>query len=215
MTTAADWTDSLCELDVATLPVLFPDPRVPSLDAPRAVWRKTQHQAEDKRGASNARQLIERLPGPDESLHLLWSGQWRHATIVPVILDLAGCSCQLAISTLGFDDRCIELLVTELDAGRIQRIDALSSIYHAAHNPHQSRRLTDELSQRGSRHRAGKIHAKVLSFEFIDGRAVVVESSSNLRSCAMLELSVISGDPALGRWHAKWISEILDREAAR
>ncbi len=212
----ATWIDALPELDCSALPALFPDPRGPALDEPRATWRKTQHQAEDRRGVSNARQLIDRLPGPGESLHYLWSGQWRHAHTIPVILDLAACPCRLlSVASLGFDDRCTDLLLAELDAHRIARIDVVSSIYHAAHNPSQSQRLTDELAQRGSRHRPAKCHAKVLSFEFIDGRATVVESSSNLRSCQMQELSVISGDPELARWHAQWIAEVLDRELTK
>lgn len=210
------WTDALCEIDPASLPALFPDPTGPALDEPRAVWRQTRHEAEDRRGASRAKELIRRLPEPGESLHYVWAGQWRHATLIPVVLDLAGVKCQrLSVATLGFDDRCTDLLVGELDAGRIQRIDLVSSIYHQAHNPTQSRRLTDELDRRGSRHRPAKCHAKVLSFQLVDGRAVVVESSSNLRSCQMMELSTVSGDPELAKWHARWISEVLDREQAR
>lgn len=210
------WTDTLGEIDVAALPALFPDAHGPALDEPRATWRRTQHAAEDRRGASRARELITRLPAPDESFHYVWSGQFRHATIIGVVLDLAACPCRLlSVATLGFDDRCTDLLLGELDAGRVASIDVVSSIYHQAHNPTQSKRLTDELDRRGSRHRPAKCHAKVLSFQLADGRATVVESSSNLRSCQMQELSVISGDPELAKWHAQWIAETLDREQAR
>ncbi|NLF70097.1 MAG: hypothetical protein GX575_13740 [Candidatus Anammoximicrobium sp.] len=213
---ATTWLDELPCIDPGALPAVFPDSHGPALDSPRATWRKTQHEAEDRRGASRARELIRRLPARDESLHYLWSGQFRHATIIGVVLDLAACPCRLlSVATLGFDDRCTDLLLGELDAGRIARIDVVSSIYHQAHNPTQSKRLTDELAQRGSRHRPAKCHAKVLSFQFADGRAAVVESSSNLRSCQMQELSTISGDPALAKWHAGWIAEVLDREQAR
>ena len=207
--------DTLPTIDVATLPALFPDAHPAALDEPRGTWRRTRHEAEDRRGASRARELITRLPEADESLQFLWSGQWRHATVVPVILDLAACTCsRLSVATLGFDDRCTDMLVAELDAGRILHVDVVSSIYHQAHNPTQSKRLTDELSRRGSRHRPAKCHAKVLAFQFLDGRAVIVESSSNLRSCAMMELSVISGDPVLAEWHCRWIGEVLMREGA-
>lgn len=210
------WTEHLAELDPAALSAIFPDPRAPALDEARAVWTRERHAAEDRRGARNARQLIDRLPEAGESLHYVWSGQFRHATVVPVILDLAGCTCrQLSISTLGYDDRCVELLLSELDAGRIQRIDMLSCLYHAAHNAEQSARWTQELARRGSRHAASKTHAKVLSFQFTDGHAVVVESSSNLRSCSMLEMSVISANPALAEWHRKWIDDVLTKELSR
>jgi len=210
------WLDELATIDPGALAALFPDAHRAALDEPRGIWRKTQHEAEDRRGASRARELITRLPAPDESLHYVWSGQFRHATIIDVVLDLAGCPCRLlSVATLGFDDRCTDLLLAELDAGRIARIDVVSSIYHAAHNPTQSQRLTDELARRESRHRPAKCHAKVLSFQFADGRAAVVESSSNLRSCQMRELSTISGDPELAKWHAQWIAETLDREQAR
>lgn len=212
---ATTWLDELPTIDPGALPALFPDAHGPALDEPRAVWRKTQHAAEDRRGASRARELIDRLPAPDESLHYLWSGQWRHATLIPVVLDLADCSCHLAISTLGYDERCGRLLLAELDAGRIQHIEMTSSIYARAHYQDLDRWITAELAKRNSRHAASKTHAKVLSFEFTDGRAVVVESSSNLRSCAMMELSVVSGDPELAKWHAQWIGEVLDRELTR
>lgn len=209
------WLDELPTIDPGELPALFPDAHRAALDSPRVTWRQTRHEAEDRRGAHNARQLIDRLPEPGESCHYLWSGQWRHATLIPVILDLADCTCHLAISTLGYDERCGRLLLAELDAKRIQHIDMTSSIYARAHYQALDEWITAELAQRGSRHAASKTHAKVLSFEFIDGRAVVIESSSNLRSCAMMELSVVSGDPTLAKWHAQWISEVLDREQAR
>lgn len=210
------WLDALPCIDVAAMPALFPDAHPAALDEPRATWTRSRHEAEDRRGASRAKELITRLPGPDESLHYLWSGQWRHASIIPVVLDLAACQCrQLSVSTLGYDERCGRLLLAELDSGRIQHIDMTSSIYARAHYQALDKWLTEELSRRGSRHAASKTHAKVLAFQFADGRATVVESSSNLRSCAIMELSVVSGDPSLAEWHAAWIAEVLDREQSR
>jgi len=210
-----DWTDQLCELDPSALQPIFADSHPAALDSPRALWRKTQHEAEDKRHISRAKELITRLPAPDESLHYVWPGTFRHAAVIPAVLDLAGCSCQLAISTLGYDKRCGELLLAELDNGRIQHIDMTSSIYARAHYQALDKWLTAELAKRGSRHAAAKVHGKILAFQFTDGTALVVESSSNLRSCQMLEASVISGCPKLAKFHREWISQVLDQEGAR
>ncbi len=208
----ADWLDSLTALDPNSLQSVFPGSDQ-AVNMERAIWRKTQHEAEDVRHLANAKQMITRLPTADESLHFVWSGTFRHATIIPLILDFAECPCcHLAISTLGYDERCGNILLAELDDGRIQQVAMTSSIYHRAHNPKLDEWLTQEFTRRNSRHAASKTHAKVLSFQYSDGRATVVESSSNLRSCQMLELSVVSGDPVLAEWHARWIDDVLKRE---
>jgi hypothetical protein len=186
-----------------------------SLDAPRVFRRAGEHLAEDARARRTARELIRRLPAVSECIHLLWSGAFRHADTIPVVLDLAGARCEtLSIATLGFDARAVQILLTELDGGRINRIEMVSCVYAQAHFRELDSWLTSELKRRGSRHAAVRTHAKVLAFSFAEGQQIAIESSSNLRSCRMLELSVVTHDPALVAFHAGWIRELLDEARA-
>jgi len=54
------------------------------------------------------------------------------------------------------------------------------------------------------------VHAKLLLMQLVDGRAYVVESSANLRSCSSIEQIVMIHDNALFDFHRQWVNEIME-----
>jgi hypothetical protein len=49
--------------------------------------------------------------------------------------------------------------------------------------------------------------------ELTDGRALVVESSANLRSCASIEQITLTADVDLLAFHRAWIDELMRAKA--
>ena len=209
-----DWRDNLTALDLDGLHSVFGDvirkDAGVGLDDEQVFRRSGRHVAEDCTRIAKAKDCLQRLPDPGESIHVLLSGHFRNSDFIPTILDLAGQRCEsLSICTLGYDRKTVDTLLTALDAGRIGRMSMLSCVYAQSHYPDLHARLTAELERRGSRHLAARVHVKVMSFDFQDGRGIAVESSANLRSCNMAELTTVTHDTGLTAFHHQWIDEIF------
>lgn len=211
------WIDTLQPIDLDGLRPVFAADAVAKdagirLDDEQVFRRRGQHQADDCTRISRAKDVLVTLPQPDESIHVLLSGHFRNSDFIPVILDMAGDRCeQLSVCTLGYDRHTADMLLRELDAGRIGRLSMLSCVYAQSHFPDLHAWLTTELSRRGSRHLAARVHVKVMAFDFADGRRIAVESSANLRSCNMAELTTVTADEGLTEFHHRWISELFDK----
>jgi hypothetical protein len=212
-----DWTSTLTALDLDRLQPVFAADAVAKnagvrLDDERCHRRHGRHQGEDGRRVAKAKDVLQRLPGPGDSFHVLLSGHFRNSDFIPSILDLAGCRCDaLSICTLGYDRHTVDLLLREIDARRIAHLSMLSCVYAQSHYPALHNWLTAELQRRGSRHLAARVHVKVMAFDFADGRRIALESSANLRSCNMAELTTATGDAGLTAFHHRWIGELFER----
>ena len=213
----ADWTDTLQPIDLDVLQPVFPAEAVAknagvALDDEHVFRRRGRHEADDCTRISRAKDCLTALPGDGESVHVLLSGHFRNSDFVPVILDMANDRCErLSICTLGYDRRTVDMLLRELYGGRIGRLWMLSCVYAQSHFPDLHAWLTTELDRRGSRHMAARVHVKTMAFDFADGRRFALESSANLRSCNMCELTTITADSGLTEFHHRWISELFDR----
>lgn len=174
--------------------------------------RRGRHEADDCTRVAKAKDCLQRLPEDGESFHVLLSGHFRNADFIPSILDLAGERCErLSVCTLGYDRKTVDMLLRELDAGRIAHLAMLSCVYAQSHFPELHAWLTTELDQRGSRHLAARVHVKCMAFDFADGRRIAVESSANLRSCNMAELTTVTADDGLTAFHHEWIAELFEK----
>lgn len=213
----SDWTSTLQPIDLDGLRAVFAadavakDARL-ALDDEQAHRRRGRHQADDCTRVAKARDVLRTLPDEGESVHVLLSGHFRNSDFVPAILDMAGDRCEsLSICTLGYDRHTADMLLRELDAGRIAHLSMLSCVYAQSHFPDLHNWLTTELARRGSRHMAARVHVKTMAFDFADGRRFALESSANLRSCNMAELTTVTADAGLTAFHHRWISELFEK----
>jgi hypothetical protein len=114
------------------------------------------------------------------------------------------------LATLGFPRQNLEELLTELDSGRIAKVDFLFSVYFKSNEKEICQRLAHELVTRGHRVVAMLTHAKIMPLETTDGRQFVVESSANLRSCASVEQIMLIQDGELFQFHRAWLNDIME-----
>ncbi len=218
--TTETWTDNLHALDLDGLNAVFPADAIRknagvALDDERCHRRRGRHEADDATRIAKAKDVLVTLPGDGESIHVLLSGHFRNSDFIPSILDMAGDRCErLSVCTLGYDRKTVDMLLRELDAGRIAHLSMLSCVYAQSHFPDLHAWLTTELDRRGSRHMAARVHVKVMAFDFADGGRIAVESSANLRSCNMAELTTVTADAGLTEFHHRWI-DALFRKAHR
>jgi hypothetical protein len=161
---------------------------------------------------ANALEHIGRLPEPNEAYHLVTEKKYSMGHIIPAVLTLAApvAISYLGIATLSFSQSNLTDLLSLLDAGQIGKVDFAYSIYFKSNNKADCQRLADELGARdGCRIFAGLVHAKLLLLSMSDGRAFVVESSANLRSCSSIEQFAIFHDPELLRFHRTWLDSLF------
>jgi hypothetical protein len=216
----AAWANGLPALDLDALCPLFDElagetkNAAIELDADRAHRRQpTRRTMVDQRRTANAVAHVDRLPHAGETIHMLAAGGYSLFHLIAATLQLAAPAtiAYLGIATLGFSRENLEQLLAMLDAHQVEQLDFLYSIYFRSVERKACDRLTYELVCRKQRVASVRTHAKVLLIELSDGRAFVVESSANLRSCRNIEQSTFTHDRALLDFHRGWMKEIFDQ----
>ena len=211
----ADWTDDLPQLDFTAIPSFFP---TAVGDEGRQIAHERKHvRRTDKAIMLNARRLqnaiehLGRLPLEGEAFHLITEKRYSMMHVIPATLHLAAPATikHLSIVTLSFSQPNMVDLLAMLDAGQIETLDFLYSVYFRSNNRDACQQLAEALTTRGQRVYAGLIHAKILLIELSDERHFVVESSANLRSCASVEQLAMFHDRSLFDFHRAWMQELL------
>ena len=213
-----DWKNSLATIDVAEMAQVF-DPLAgceqdarKTLSADRRhVCRPTRRTMLDLRGAQNALEHIRQLPKPGESIHLVTAGGYSLWHLIGAVLALSipATLSFLGIATLGFSRSNVEDLLQMFEAGQVEQVDFIFSVYFKSVEKEACQRLMAELTSRGHRVTALRTHAKMLLMETTAGACYVVESSANLRSCHNIEQTAMTEDAGLLAFHREWFNELL------
>jgi hypothetical protein len=163
---------------------------------------------------ANYAKSITALPAAGETWHVIAKGNWPAWALVPRMLELAAPATinWLGIATLGFSKANVDELSGMLDSRAVQTVDLIYSCYFRSNEQTLVGYLTAEMQRRGQRIKAIRNHAKIIAAELSDGRAIVVESSANLRSCRNVENFCITNDAGLLAFHRQWMSTILSDE---
>ena len=157
-----------------------------------------------------ARKLVCPLPRPGESVHALLSGEFILAAVIPAILDELAQPAALTVSTLGLNDVTVDLMVRELETGRLTKCSLVLSHYFAQADKEQCARAVHRMHQAGQAVAVCRCHAKLMLFHPAKGRdRYVIETSANLRSAVCLEQLTLSNDAELYAFHAGWLTQIL------
>lgn len=148
------------------------------------------------------------MPEPGETIHIILSGLWRTWDLVPVCLGLAKCVAdEVILTTLGYDRKTIDGVLSLLDSGAVRRFDFVTSAMFDAQNKSLADEFRTEMANRGQRVIGIRNHTKIMLLGLADGRRFVIESSGNLRSCHSMEQSAITCDAGLYAFHSQWIGE--------
>ena len=181
------------------------------LQAQRITRRPRTRRCVDMREQTGAaRRLVCPLPRAGESIHALLSGEFILAAVIPAVLEKLAQATALTVSTLGLNDTTIDLLVRELETGRLTKCDLVLSHYFQQADKEQCARAVHRMHQAGQAVAVCRCHAKVMLFAPARSAArYVIETSANLRSAVCLEQLTLSNDAELYAFHAGWLTQIL------
>jgi hypothetical protein len=216
------WPQTLNAIPLDTIKPVFDELAGEEKDAARQwcgdrkyVRRTDKSVMLDARRLQNAIEHIGRLPEPGEAFHCVTAKRYSLWHVIQATLHLAAPAtiAYLGIATLGFSKTNLDDLLAEIDSGRIWKCDFLYSVYFKSNERESCERLAHELTTRGHRVVAMLTHAKILLMALTDGRAFVVESSANLRSCSSIEQMMLTQDRELHEFHRNWVDELMRAKA--
>jgi hypothetical protein len=156
--------------------------------------------------------LVDRLPVPGETIHMVVAGDFRTWDLVPAMLAMRPPVpiAELFLATLSYNRDNLAELVDLLDDGRIQSVCLITSVFDRANDPDRFNYAREELTGRGHRLLAMRNHCKLILARFADGSSYVSESSANLRSHSTTEQIALTNDADLYDFHRAWMLEVLD-----
>jgi hypothetical protein len=163
-------------------------------------------------GIAEAKQVLQHLPGPGESLHALMTARLDMSDVLNALLEKKGRCDTAKIATLGYNRRNFRMMLDWLDSDKIGSLSLLASIFFRSHNGDLWAETVEEFRRRRQRAACCPSHCKVMALSFADGTCFAVEGSANLCSNGSArEQFVIVNDATLHDFHAGWIAELLDR----
>jgi hypothetical protein len=173
---------------------------------------RTKATARRTAGIREAKQVLEHLPGPGESLHCVVTARLDLTDVINALLETAGPCASMRVATLGFNAKNLRAMLGWLDTGRVKSLALVASIFFRSHKGDLWEQTLAEFRQRGQRTATCDSHAKVVAMDFADGRAFSIEGSANLcGNGSGREQFALFNDRALMTWHAGWIDELLTR----
>jgi hypothetical protein len=200
-------------------PILFPPARrapkaklirAANVEQIRLLRKSKRRQFKALLKLENAAKLVEKIPPPGWSLHLIANGNFASWDIVPAVLKLTGAKIKrLDVTTLGFNKANVPEMAALIDQGKIAELWLICSVYFRSTSAAEYEYMREQLIPRKARTAAIRNHAKLLLIELDSGDFLTVETSANLRSCANIEQYVITNDRALLLAHRKWIEDAV------
>lgn len=179
--------------------------------------REAKARTVDARQAKSAADSLDnRLPDPDETIHLVLSGRHSLGDYIVAAHALAGQLAELRILTLGFSRRNVAKWCQMIDADQIGTLSLIFSHYFRSTSAELATLADEEFAKRPGKMRLLSLrsHAKILLMRFNDGRRVTFSSSANARSCDNIEQVEVFGDAAVHAFHTTW-TDALFTEAGK
>jgi hypothetical protein len=163
-------------------------------------------------GIAEAKAILQHLPDEGESLHAVHTARMDLAGVIGAMLERLGRCDTMHLATLGFNARNLGTLLSWLDTGAVGTLRMVSSRFWRSHNGQLAENTIAEFRSRGHRFAVCDSHAKVVCMHFATGERWVIEGSANLcGSGSGREQIAVIRHADLCRFHAGWISDLLDR----
>lgn len=153
-------------------------------------------------------EVLERLPGPEESVHIVSNGAFDYWSFVPACQRLIGKPVTLYGSTWTMSRNCIVELMECFDTGLFTQISLLTGADFKHRETAVYATLVGGLLERGQRYLCFQNHAKV--FLMTDGTTYLVgEGSANWTGNPRLEQTTLTNSKRLYDFHQEWMEEVF------
>jgi len=131
-------------------------------------------------GISEAKQVLEHLPGPGESLHAVVTARLDLTDVINALLERIGRCERMMVATLGYNARNLKTMLAWLDSGTAGGIGLVASRFFHSHNQALWETTLEEFRSRKQRAAYCHSHAKVVTMAFATGERLSIEGSANL-----------------------------------
>jgi len=121
----------------------------------------------------------------------------------------------MRIATLSLSRRNVQELVELFDAGKVRKIDLLTSHFFSKHDGPIFDELLTEFHARGQRVGVARSHAKIVCVATEDARKYVFHGSPNLRTNKNIEQLTLTRDPGLHSFYDTWIRDMVTKHQVR
>lgn len=153
-------------------------------------------------------EILERLPDPEESIHIVSNGAFDYWSFVPACQRLIGNPVTLYGSTWTMSRNCIVELMELFDKGLFTQISLVTGADFKHRETGVYATLVSGLLERQQRYLCFQNHAKV--FLMTDGVTYLVgEGSANWTGNPRLEQTTLTNSKALYNFHRDWIEEVF------
>jgi hypothetical protein len=174
---------------------------VPTITAHR--HRPTRRHQEDHRARGALAGVLNPLPTPGESVHIILPGNVALGDVLWHIVDATDQPGPLHVSTLGFGRAWVHGLLERLQARQITQATIACGDYFAKSDAAEFQEARELLAPWPVTLVAGRTHAKVATFNTLS-----MEGSANLRACRSIENVSITNDTNLADFHRRWIATL-------
>ena len=161
--------------------------------------------------AENADELVSSWPAQGESVHAVLSGEFVMGDLIDRVRALRGNPRAVWIATLSLGLPNVQTLKNSALDGVETRV--LVSHYFQSTEDALYDAMMRDLLPAGVKLYVGRLHAKVMLFDF-ENAPVVITTSANLRSSNNLEQADLFAWPDLFFFHQSWMREVCDRAEA-
>jgi hypothetical protein len=181
-----------------------------TLSSSRRLKREAKTVLVERLKMEEARRVVDALPRPGETWHVVSNGGFDFWTLVPVFLDLMDAQgCELIGSTWILNRPTVNDLLRHIDAGRLATVAIITGDYFRRRSPDVYGTIVEGLVSRGQLFRTTATHAKVILLgDMPAGTYLVLEGSANFCNNRNIEQYVVSNDATLYDFHKAWMLEI-------
>jgi len=155
-------------------------------------------------------EILDRLPEPGETFHVVSNGTFDHFTFVPRIAEIMGTVDAFYGSTWTMNRQNALDLLELHDKGQLKTVALLTGLYFKRRETAVYATVLEGLQARGQRYIAFKNHAKVSLFAGIEAETyITVEGSANYTANPRLENFTVTNDRQVYELHQAWMEEML------
>jgi hypothetical protein len=169
---------------------MLEDTRLPS--RPQSITRELKREMIDRQRRTDLAEIVQSLPAPGISQHIITHGKFDFYDILPRILDLG------------------EMHGAVVKSGQIGSMKLIVGLYLKRREQAVFSTLANGLHAAGQKLLATECHAKIITIQH-DADFITIEGSANWTSNPRIEQFTITNDRELHDFHRGWIDAAFDR----
>ena len=188
---------------------MLEDTRLPS--RAQSITRELKREMIDRQRKTDLADIVQGIPTPGMSQHIITNGKFDFYDILPQILDLGRMhGAVVSAATWCANRRCAHDLLERIKSGQIGSMKLIVGLYLKRREQAVFSTLANGLHAAGQELLATECHAKIITIQN-NADFITIEGSANWTSNPRIEQIAIINDRGLHDFHAQWIKDAFER----